>query len=356
MDKNIKIDLKTLILASASSSIVVNLGVFLSMWFGEGIVFQYQLNLPPPPPNVRGSIVSAIANFIMAVIFFSYYKFIYNRKNIKKIFRIFYIILGTFLLTLILSTLSTWFRLSLFENPKIMPNVMIVDFYRNGFLRDYILSIVVIMSWQLHIAQERKKQVAIKNEILVADNIRARFESLKNQVNPHFLFNSLNTLQYLIPEDSHKAESFLQELSKVMRYTLQNKESVSLAEEMNFVNSYCNLMQIRYGNDLVFDINVEKKYFDYLVMPLSIQILIENAIKHNVISSKRTLLISVFTDDRGPYVTVKNEIIPKIEHNYATNGIGLSNLSERYRLKWNKDIEITKTDNYFEVNLFLIKE
>lgn len=355
MDDSIKLNFKSLILASAMSSLVVNLGVFLSMCFGEGIVFQYEMDLPKPPPNIDGAIASAVANFIMAIIFFSYAIFISNRK-INKVLKTVYVILGTFMLTLALSPMFTWLRLTLFERNKIMPCVMIVDFYRNGFLRDYILSIVVAMTWQLIVASHRKNEIAVKNEILVADNIRARFETLKNQVNPHFLFNSLNTLQYLIPEDSEKAESFLQELSKVLRYTLQNKECVSLAEEMNFVNSYCNLMQIRYGNNLAFDIKVDNKYLDYLLMPLSIQILIENAIKHNVISSKKIFVISVFSDDSGPYITVKNEIIPKIGHNNSTNGIGLSNLSERYRLKWNKDIEITKKDNYFKVNLFLIKE
>ena len=183
--------------------------------------------------------------------------------------------------------------------------------------------------------------------------MRAHYEALKNQVNPHFLFNSLNTLNSLIKIDADKAQNYVQQLSSVFRYTLQNQEIITLKEEMDFTQSYCQLMQIRYGENLKFVQQIDEKYYSYKIMPLSLQILVENAIKHNVVSNKHplTIIIKTTVDDN---IIVSNPIQPKIKPEQG-NGIGLVNLSERYRLMWKKEISIDKKNDMFEVTIPLIQ-
>jgi LytS/YehU family sensor histidine kinase len=169
-------------------------------------------------------------------------------------------------------------------------------------------------------------------------------------MDPHFLFNSLNTLKALIDVDVEKAGDFVHQLSTVLRYTLKNEEVVTLAQELECVRPYCQMMKIRYGDNLLFDHHIEhEKYDNYYVLPLSIQGLIENAIKHNVVSSKQPLTIDIHTDDDN-HLIVSNKIQPKIGKEEGT-GIGLANLSERYRIKWNENVEIFNDGKIFSVTL-----
>ena len=145
------------------------------------------------------------------------------------------------------------------------------------------------------------------------------------------LFNSLNTLRSLIRETPGKAQEYLQELSRVLRYTLQENEcrSVTLREEMDFVNAYIFLLKMRYEDNLVFDIDLGKEHESKQLPPMSVQLLIENAVKHNEISNRHSLTISVRSDHDS--LTVSNPIQPKLTHSGGT-GIGLVNLSKRYNL------------------------
>ena len=169
-------------------------------------------------------------------------------------------------------------------------------------------------------------------------------------MDPHFLFNSLNTLKALIDVDVDKAGDFVHQLSTVLRYTLKNEEVVTLAQELDCVRSYCHMMKMRYGDNLLFDHHIDhEKYDNYSVLPLSIQGLIENAIKHNVVSSKQPLTINIHTDDNN-HLIISNKIQPKIGKEEGT-GIGLANLSERYRIKWNENVEIFDDGKIFSVTL-----
>ena len=232
-------------------------------------------------------------------------------------------------------------------NPEFLLNIM-----RDSLVRDLTLTAVVLLVVQLLRSQYYQKTTAVENEALRTENILTRFEALKSQLDPHFLFNSLNTLQSLITLDTEKAENYLQQLSSVLRHTLQNKEVLSLEEELKCVHAYCEMMQIRYGENLKFEFQIDAKYNNYSVLPLSLQSLIENSVKHNVISSKQPLVVTVETGDDS--VSVSNSIQLKTKPE-ESNGIGLVNLSERYRLKWNKEVEITNDGNTFCVKLPLIK-
>ena len=214
------------------------------------------------------------------------------------------------------------------------------------------MTAMVLLVVQLLRSQYYQKTIAVENEALRSENILTRFEALKSQLDPHFLFNSLNTLQSLITLDTEKAENYRQQLSSVLRYTLQNKEVLSLDDELKCVHAYCEMMQIRYGENLKFEFKIDEKYNNYSVLPLSLQSLIENSVKHNVISSKQPLVVTVATGDDS--VSVSNPIQAKTTPE-ESNGIGLVNLSERYRLKWNKTIEITDDGSTFCVKLPLIK-
>jgi sensor histidine kinase YesM len=180
----------------------------------------------------------------------------------------------------------------------------------------------------------------VENQRLIAENIRNRHEALKNQLNPHFLFNSLNTLDGLIGFDDEKAHNYLQHLSSSFRYTMQNKEITTLNDELQFVESFAYLMKIRYGDNLNIQYSIDEKYRRYNILPVSVQLLIENAIKHNVVNDRHPLTIRIETTEKDT-VRVSNAIQPKLDAE-AGEGIGLANLAERYRLLFGMEVTITK--------------
>lgn len=222
-------------------------------------------------------------------------------------------------------------------------------------LRDFIMSCLVTSSCYIIHLIGRQQLVIIENEQLHAENILNQFEALKNQLNPHMLFNSLNTLQSLVRENQDKAQEYIQELSHVLRYTLQSNEfqSVSLREEMNFTSAYMFLLKMRFENNLQFNVQIDSAYEAYQLPPMAIQLLIENAVKHNEISCRKPLLISISTDKNGQ-LSVTNLIQPKWTKSSGT-GIGLPNLIKRYRLLFKEEIQITE-DKYFTVRIPLIRE
>ena len=172
------------------------------------------------------------------------------------------------------------------------------------------------------------KQEAINTEKLQRENLSARYENLKSQVNPHFLFNSLNALTNLVYEDQDKAVKFIKQLSDVYRYVLdtRDREVVTLEEELKFLQSYIFLQQIRFGNKLKIDIHLNgTKSF---VAPLSLQILVENAIKHNEVSEEKPLHIKLYADDE--YLIVENNLQRKIAGHDGSSKLGLDNIRKRY--------------------------
>jgi hypothetical protein len=172
------------------------------------------------------------------------------------------------------------------------------------------------------------KQSAIDAERLQKESVRAQYESLKNQVNPHFLFNSLNALTHLVYEDPDKAAKFIKQLSDVYRYVLdsRDKEVVSLGEELKFLDSYLFLQQIRFGDKLkvIIDLNGTATS----VAPLAVQMLIENAIKHNEISEAHPLSIKVYME--GNFIIVENNLQKRTVLEDKSPGLGLENIRKRY--------------------------
>lgn len=220
-------------------------------------------------------------------------------------------------------------------------------------LRDFLMSTIVTGTSYLVHLNRKSRRVLLENQQLRTENLVHQYEALKNQLNPHMLFNSLNTLYSLINEDSDKARNYVQELSRVLRYTLRVNETptVTLQEEMDFVHSYIYLLQMRYENNLRFHIQIEPEALRLHLPPMSVQLLIENAVKHNEISNRHPLSVQITS--QGNRLLISNPIQPKRSGRDGTH-IGLSNLSNRYRLLYKQEIEIRETDNHFIVTLPLI--
>ncbi len=220
-------------------------------------------------------------------------------------------------------------------------------------LRDILMACIVTGTCYLDHQNQRSRRVLLENEQLRSENLVNQYEALKSQLNPHMLFNSLNTLYSLIRESPEKAQNYLQELSRVMRYTLHDNLShtVSLNEEMSFVRSYIYLLQMRYEDNLNFDIDLPQELMRRQVPPMAVQMLVENAVKHNEISNRNPLTIRIHAE--GNALCASNRIQPKLTDSSSTC-IGLANLSKRYRLLFGQDITIEENEKDFKVTLPLI--
>lgn len=214
--------------------------------------------------------------------------------------------------------------------------IALIDFFFSRFLTE----------------TDRKNEVLLENEQLKQENLMNQLSALKNQLNPHFLFNSLNTLSWLINEDKAKSQLYLQKLSQVLRYSLSMQEQtmVNLKDELILMDNYIFLLQMRFGENLKITQKLEGKE-KFRIPPHSLQLLIENAIKHNVISSNSPLKITIEIKPEEEIIIVSNTIHAKA--NSAGTGIGLVNLSERFRLLVGREIEILQ-DKAFTVILPLI--
>jgi two-component system, LytTR family, sensor kinase len=195
------------------------------------------------------------------------------------------------------------------------------------------------------------KAALVNAEKLKQENLQSQFDSLKNQVNPHFLFNSLNTLATIIPEDPEQAVKFVQKLSSVYRYLLQYKdnETVDLQTELDCINAYFFLQKIRFGENLHVNIDIPVHQQNRQIPPLSLQILVENAIKHNIISQHKPLTVHIYIDDAGMLVT-RNTLQKKKSVESSTK-IGLQNLMNRFTYIFGQGIDIFETDTDFIVKV-----
>ncbi len=191
-------------------------------------------------------------------------------------------------------------------------------------------------------------------EELKKANLQSQFESLKSQVSPHFLFNSLNTLSSLIEENPDMAVKFVNQLSKVYRYLLQSneKELTSLKDEIDFLDSYIFLLKTRFGEGFTVKMDVSDELLATLIPPLTLQILVENAVKHNVVSIHKPLNITIASLESGTIAVVNN--LQKKTINVASTGMGLANIVAKYRLLNKPSIRIEEGSNEFSVTLPII--
>ncbi len=198
-----------------------------------------------------------------------------------------------------------------------------------------------------------KKEVV--EQKLIAKSANAQFESLKNQLDPHFLFNSLNVLDSLIEENPVQAQRFTNSMSKIYRYVLEqkDKELVSVEEEIDFAKTYCELLKTRFEDAVTFEFNISEEDKKGFVVPLSLQLLLENSIKHNFATSSKPLNIKIFTE-KGNLI-IENNLQTRELPNTST-GVGLANIVSRYNLLTERNVFVEKSEAFFRVKLPILTE
>ena len=214
----------------------------------------------------------------------------------------------------------------------------------------FAVAVSMLYGW-VYVLNSKQQAVVMENERLKNENLTTRYNMLVGQINPHFFFNSLNSLAMLVREKhDQKALTYIDQLSYTFRYIIQNGQStlMTLDEELKFVEAYSYLFKIRYADKLFFDIDIEEKYRTWTLPALSLQPLIGNAVKHNTITRSKPFHISIRTENG--WLVVSNPKVPKLEPEPST-GIGLENLRNRWHLITGRDIEIIDTDKEFVVRM-----
>jgi hypothetical protein len=256
--------------------------------------------------------------------------------------------IGSFLVSLFVI-----FLLRIFE--EVIVNKKTFELYlKNENPGNYIIAIVItffvtlsLYAFHFYRAFTENK---VKEQKIIAGTANAQFESLKNQIDPHFLFNSLNVLSSLIEENPENAQRFTTSLSKIYRYVLEqkDKELVSVSEELVFAKTYMNLLKMRFENSISFELPENYENPDAKVVPLSLQLLLENCIKHNIVSEQKPLHIKIFVKDN--YLVVQNDLQKK-EVLQDRRGVGLQNIVSRYAILTQRKVLIEETPTAFAVHL-----
>ena len=228
-------------------------------------------------------------------------------------------------------------------------NFNVADDMREFIYSSVIITTIISMFMTSRLFLLNWRQSAIDAEAMKRASIKAQYDSLKNQVNPHFLFNSLNALTNLVYQDQDKAARFIKQLSEVYRYVLdsRDKEVVPISEELKFLESYLFLQQIRFGDKLIVQIDIPKT--EGRVAPLALQMLVENAIKHNVISEEDPLTIEIFRLEEN--LIVQNTLKRKQILSEDSSGLGLENIKKRYEFLSDKSVIVEETGSKFKVTL-----
>jgi Histidine kinase/2TM domain len=288
----------------------------ISLYYANGIVFDYldtffKGNRFPPKRLIIGSLASFVASIFVI------------------------------------------FLLRIFED-VIVENIPFEVFMQNEKPANYLVAIVItfIVTLALHAFHFYKayQENRLKEQKIIAGTASAKFESLKNQIDPHFLFNSLNVLSSLIEENPDNAQRFTTSLSKIYRYVLEQKDKdlVTVQEELAFAKTYMNLLKMRFENSISFELPENFENSDAKVVPLSLQLLLENTIKHNVVSEQKPLHIKIFIKDN--YLIVQNDLQKK-EVLQDRRGVGLQNIISRYGILTNRKVLIDSNESIFAVHL-----
>jgi two-component system, LytTR family, sensor kinase len=276
----------------------------------------------------------------------------YNQSQINK--RIVPALLLFYVAAFLMANLSVtlgdlgWFIFNGMDLSGFWPSLKLDLSFANGRFYVWLMFFTIGFFYILWQKSARKEQK------LIEENLKHRYNTLKSQVNPHFLFNSLNTLSELVYIDAKKSDSYIQTLSGIYRYVLENEEKdlIDLEKEIEFVKQYFSLQQVRDEDKISLEIDIDEPK-GIKIMPVSLQLLIENALKHNVISHEKPLKIRIFLND--DCVVVSNPIQKKSILEQSTQ-IGLSNLKNRTKIIMGTELEITRENNSFTVKLPIQKQ
>jgi sensor histidine kinase YesM len=230
-----------------------------------------------------------------------------------------------------------------------------------SFFDGFVNNLVAIMATTAYLLVTRGRdyvrllnQAELDVERYKTESTTARLQALRSQLNPHFLFNSLNTLSSLVHRDADAADDFIQQLAKVYRYLLEHSEHdlVSLQTELEFVESYVFLLKMRFKEGLNVEMSIDAQCEDLRLPPMTLQILIENAVKHNIVSPKYPLTIEISSKSQD-FLIIKNNLQERTEKDVSSS-VGLANIAARYEHLAQKSLEIKRTSEYFTVILPLL--
>ncbi|MGC1631997.1 MAG: 2TM domain-containing protein [Gelidibacter sp.] len=299
-------------------------------------------------------------DFLKDLIFYELYAFVLGYSNMmfhdfmsrrypgSKPKRIIIGLLGSVVITLMGLFLLRMFTAMVYQNQSF------TTFIQNDHFKSYQfglwITLTIVITFHFVFFYNEYQKNKIKEQKVIATTASAQFESLKNQIDPHFLFNSLNVLTSLIEENPENAQRFTVSLSKIYRYVLEqkNKELVTVTEELEFAKTYMNLLKMRFENSIHFEIT---EYFidpEAKVVPLSLQLLLENTIKHNIASESKPLHIKISVE--ADYLVVQNNLQKK-EVLQTRRGVGLQNIVNRYGILTKRNVLIEESENFFKVKI-----
>lgn len=221
-------------------------------------------------------------------------------------------------------------------------------------LRGVLINLIVYMFLHLLFQNYQTQQMGVELERTISVNLGAQYELLKQQVNPHFLFNSLNTLKSMVEMQDPQSAEFILKLSDFYRFTLESRklDLIPLREELQILESYTYLLKARFEEGFVLIDEIETKYHDAAIPPFTLQLLIENCIKHNIVSLEKPLEIRLYSE--GDFLVVENQI--QLKRGALSTGVGLDNINQRFSHLIHKEIEIDKNETAFKVKIPIIHE
>ncbi len=220
----------------------------------------------------------------------------------------------------------------------------------SNYVQSSIITFIVLLVFHALHFYKGYQENKLKEQKVIAGTASAKFESLKNQIDPHFFFNSLNVLSSLIEENPENAQRFTTSLSKIYRYVLEqkDKELVTVEEELVFAKTYMNLLKMRFENSISFDLPQDYENLEAKVVPLSLQLLLENTIKHNIVSEQKPLHIKIYIENN--YLIIENNLQKK-EILQDRRGVGLQNIVNRYALISERKVLVEQSETFFKVKI-----
>ncbi|MEO6287355.1 MAG: histidine kinase [Dyadobacter sp.] len=333
------------------------------LWIAIGFLPVYILlmnYLLLGPPYFSGFAIFAKATIILFIVLGLAYQFLHTRiadrfrnrySNFKQTPRRMLLMIPAHILVNVVIITALFSGYQFLQFPGYTFNVVS---YKWALALGASMNIVVTCIHEGVYAFELWQQKLLETEKLRKANLQSQFESLKQQINPHFLFNCLNSLSSLIEEDPEQANRFIEEMSNVYRYLLRSNESelATLESELRFANSYFHLLSTRYGPNLQLEESIDPEYKDYMLPPLTLQLLMENVVKHNVIMPQQPLFIQLKTTPEGKLVVTNN--LQKKTVTIPSSRIGLANIASKYSLLGQGEISIEEDQSYFSVKLPLL--
>lgn len=324
--------------------------VSLKVIWGSSVALAILASIPklfdtdstPGDIIINSSITLIFSLFIWYYNIYSLPRFSSQRTN-KSLFNwklLLSVVMGILLMVILVIAHQELFQVSKMDAPIMFE------------LRGVLINLIVYMFLHLLFQNYQTQQMGVELERTKAVHLGAQYELLKQQVNPHFLFNSLNTLKSMVEMHDPNSADFILKLSDFYRFTLESRKMdlIPLSEELQILDSYVFLLKARFEDGFEVQNEIDPKQFDCAIPPFSLQLLIENCIKHNVVSLDKPLQIKLYTEN--DFLVIENPI--QLKRGTLSTGVGLDNINQRFMHLVHKEIEIEKTETIFKVKIPLL--